>query len=190
MSEELTELLADIESGEPEATERLAAAVYARLHAMADYRLEQMFGKKLAGITIQPTILVDDTLMRLIRQRGQFDSAGHFFAIASREMQRVLLDYCRQRRAQKRGGLAVRIDLAEADESLPKSRAVAYEVLNETLEQLEQLDARKAEVVKYRLLWGLSIEETADALGLGHATVERDWKFAKAWLAQSISESI
>src|SRR3954453_18912861 len=108
----LAGLLAAVNAGEPGATDRLAAAIHEELRAMARRRLAKDFGPRMGGVTIQPTILANDTLMRLIRQRGKFDNAGHFFAIASRMMMRVLLDYHRERKAAKRGGSAVPVPRA------------------------------------------------------------------------------
>src|SRR5690349_7130991 len=97
--DKLTALLADVNAGVAGASDRLAAAVHDELRAMAKRKLEQNFGRQLGGVTIQPTILANDTLMRLLKQRRQMDNAGHLFATASRLMMRLLLDYCRQRKA-------------------------------------------------------------------------------------------
>jgi RNA polymerase sigma factor (TIGR02999 family) len=129
--------------------------------------------------------------MKLIRQRQQFDNAGHFFAIASRLMMRVLLDYHRERKAAKRGGSAIHVplgsrhagEIADSD----AGRDVDVEAVNDVLEKLSKLDTRKADVVRYRILWGFTNREIADTLGVALATVERDWAFAKAWLAKELS---
>jgi DNA-directed RNA polymerase specialized sigma24 family protein len=99
---DLTLMLRRLQSGEPGAADALAEMVYKDLLAMARAHLSRDVGPDVAGVTIQPTILANDTLMNLIRQRQQFDNTGHFFAIASRLMTRVLLDYHRMRKAQKR----------------------------------------------------------------------------------------
>ena len=156
---------------------------------MAERRLVHEFGRNLPGVTIQPTVLVDDTFMRLIRQRQKYDSSGHFFAIASQEMRRVLLDYCRRRKADKRGGSAVRVTFDPDRHSPSGDSDVDLEAFDAALERLGQLAPRKADVVKYRLFWGLSIDETCEALKVGHATVERDWAFARAWLAKELQEA-
>ena len=175
--------------GESGASDRLAEAVHDHLRAMARRHLVRDFGPGLGGVTIQPTILADDTLMKMLRQRQQFDGAGHFFAIASRLMMRVLVDYHRERKAQKRGGGAVKVSLSpEVD--VPARQAgddVDVEALNGALDRLAELDARKADVVRYRVLWGFTTEETGKALGIAVATVERDWAFARAWLAKELA---
>jgi len=185
---DINELLRAVNAGEPGAADRLASAVYDDLRAMAHRHLARDFGHKMAGITIQPTVLANDTLMRLIRQRQQYDNAGHVFAIASRLMMRILLDYHRERKALKRGGGAVQVSLDPEchDEADPHGEA-DIEALNEVLEKLATLDSRKADVVKYRILWGLTVDEVAQAMGISRATVERDWAFAKVWLSKELS---
>jgi RNA polymerase sigma factor (TIGR02999 family) len=187
-------LLADVNAGADGAPDRLAAAVYDDLRAMARRHLAKDFGPGMAGVTIQPTVLASDTLMKLIRQRQAYDSAGHLFAIASRLMLRVLLDYHRERKAAKRGGGAARVSLdpeaagsANGGGGADPRDAVDVEAVNGAIERLATLDARKADVVKYRVLWGLTVPEVAEALGIGRATVERDWAFAKAWLASELA---
>jgi len=153
---------------------------------MARRRLAREFGHNLAGVTIQPTVLADDTFMRLIRQRQHFDTSGHFFAIASQEMRRVLIDYTRQRKAAKRGGGGLRLTLDPGVPARDSASDIDCETLDAALGKLTQLDQRKADVVQYRILWGLTIAETSKALGIGHATIERDWAFAKVWLAKEL----
>ena len=185
MSKDLTLLLEEVNGGNEGAYDELAAAVQQRLRAMAARNLANVFGPGLPGVTIQPTVLADDTFMKLIRQRAKFDSEGHFFAIASRAMRRLLLDYCRRRRAAKRGhGLRVSWDSNRdyASESPP----VDFERLDKALSRLAELDPRKAQVVQYRIFWGLDIAETAEALEVGHATVERDWDSAKTWIIKEL----
>ena len=179
-------LLQDVNRNVPGAADRLAEAVYDDLRAMARRKLAADFGPNMAGVTIQPTVLANDTLMRLIRQRQAYDSAGHLFAIASRLMLRVLLDYHRERKAAKRGGGATRLSL-DPDEPAEESEGVDVEAVHGALEKLATLDARKADVVRYRVLWGLTVPEAAEALGVGRATVERDWVFSKAWLASELA---
>jgi len=188
---DLTRLLDGVNAGRAGAVDDLSEAIHDHLRAMARRHLVRDFGPRMPGITIQPTVLANDTLMKLIRQRQQFDNAGHFFAIASRLMMRVLLDYHRERKAAKRGGSAIHVPLGSrhageiADSGA--GRDVDGEAVNDVLEKLSRLDARKADVVRYRILWGFTNKEIADALGVALATVERDWSFAKAWLAKELS---
>jgi RNA polymerase sigma factor (TIGR02999 family) len=182
-------LLQAVNAGQAGATDRLAEAVHDQLRAMARRHLVKDFGPGLGGVTIQPTMLADDTLLKLLQQRQRFDTAGHFFAIASRLMMRVLLDYHRERKAQKRGAGAVRLSLSpDVDPPARSSNDdVDVEALHNALDQLAAMDARKADVVRYRVLWGFTAEQTAAALAVGLATVERDWAFAKAWLAKELT---
>lgn len=185
---QLTVLLEDVHAGKQGAFDQLAARIYDDLHAMARAKLAKAFGPRMAGVTIQPTILVNDTLMKLIRQRQKFDNSGHLFALASTMMMRVLMDYHRQRQAQRRGGGAVRVSLdPQQAESSHDDGGVDVEALGAALEKLGNLDKRKADVVRYRILWGFTTAETAEALGVGIATVERDWAFAKSWLAKELT---
>jgi len=188
---ELTRLLEGVNAGRAGAVDDLSEAIHGHLRAMARRHLARDFGPRMPGITIQPTVLANDTLMKLIRQRQQFDNAGHFFAIASRLMMRVLLDYHRERKAAKRGGSAIHVPLGSrhaGEIADPDAGADAdVEAVNDVLEKLSKLDARKADVVRYRILWGFTNREIGEALGVALATVERDWAFARAWLAKELS---
>ena len=188
---DLTRLLEGVNAGRVGAVDDLSEAIHDHLRAMARRHLVRDFGPNMPGVTIQPTVLANDTLMKLIRQRQQFDNAGHFFAIASRLMMRVLLDYHRERKAAKRGGSAVHVPIGtrHAGEIADSGAgpAVDVEAVNDVLEKLSKLDARKADVVRYRILWGFTNREIAAALSVALATVERDWAFAKAWLAKELT---
>lgn len=185
---EITTLLQDARVGKPGASERLAAAVHADLKLMARRRLEKDFGRNLAGITIQPTILANDTLLKLLRQRKGFEDGAHFFAIASRKMWEVLLDYHRRRKARhpRNGALLVALD-SDGGGTASEPCPVDVEALHDHLESLGRLDPRKREVLEYRMLWNFTIEETGAALGVGHATVERDLAFAQAWILKEFA---
>lgn len=189
--ENLTQMLRALSADEPGAADALAEAIHDDLRAMARRHLARDFGRGLPGVTIQPTVLANDTLMKLIRQRQQFDNAGHFFAIASRLMMRVLIDYHRERNAAKRGGSVIHVPLgtdhAGQISDPHHGPDVDAETVNEVLEKLGRLDARKADVVRYRILWGFTNREIADTLGVALATVERDWAFSRAWLAKELS---
>jgi RNA polymerase sigma factor (TIGR02999 family) len=195
---DLTLLLSRMQSGEAGASDALAEAVYDDLLAMARGHLGRDIGPDLAGVTIQPTMLANDTLMKLIRQRQKYDNSGHFFAIASRLMMRVLLDYHRTRNAQKRGRGAVHVSLEPEhdDVSADEMRAsrddggndVDVEAFSSALQRLADLDPRKADVVRYRILWGLTVSEISDTLEVATSTVDRDWQFAKAWLTRELQQ--
>jgi RNA polymerase sigma-70 factor, ECF subfamily len=190
---QLTRLLAAMNAGEAGASDELAEHIFDDLRAMARRRLKADGAD--AGVSIQPTMLASDTLMKLIRQREQFDNGGHLFAIASRVMMRLLIDYHRARRAAKRGGagdfVRVSLDPEQAEAESGAGDGIDVEALDAALEKLAALDARKADVVKYRVLWGLTTAQIAQQLEpkVSVVTVERDWAFAKAWLAKELSDA-
>lgn len=186
----VTQLLDAVHGGEPGAVDALSEAIYDDLRVMARKHLAQDFGPGLAGATIQPTVLVNDTIMKLIRQRQRFDNAGHFFAIATKVMIRVLMDYHRARKAAKRGGAidGVRVSLDPDHPHDPAdSDGADVEAIERALAKLAALDARKADVVRYRVYWGMTVNQIAQALGVGDATIERDWTFSKAYLAKELA---
>ncbi len=181
-------MLREVEAGREGALDKLMAVVYADLKRMAAGHLRRQFGDRAELITLEPAALVNESYMMLIRQRKAYDNRGQFFAIATRMMLRVLVDYRRKHQAAKRGGAVTRIKLVlderqVADERLPRIDPIEVEELAAALERLESLDPRKAEVVKMRVVWGLRVPEIAESLGVSASTVERRWRFAKAWLA-------
>jgi RNA polymerase sigma factor (TIGR02999 family) len=187
-------LLARVQSGESGAEAALADAVYTDLRAMARGHLGRDLGNWAAGVTIQPTMLANDTFMKLIQQRQQYDNAGHFFAIASKLMMRVLLDYHRARNARKRGRGAVVVSLEPYHgDVLADARSgddgLDIEAFGSALDRLSELDPRKADVVRYRVLWGLTVPQISAALDVAVATIERDWAFAKAWLTKELQNT-
>jgi len=190
---DITLLLREMETGRKGALDRLMAAVYSDLTQRAEIHLRKQFGDRAEAITLEPAALVNESFMKLIRQRKAYDNRGQFFAIATRLMLRVLVDYRRKRNAAKRGGADTHITLVLDERQVaegPRRRLDLIEVeeLTEALEKLESLDPRKAEVVKMRVVWGLDITAIADSLDVSRSTVERDWRFAKAWLADEIDQ--
>lgn len=179
----LTELLQKAREGQAGALDQVMEVVYADLRRLASKHMQRHFGPGLTGVTLQPTALVNETFLRIIKQRKAFDSRGQFFAIATRLMLRVLMDYHRARGAEKRGGGQLRVSLHDV---LAPEAGAEVPALIEALDKLERLDARKAEVVKLRVIWGLTVPEVAQATGVSPPTVERDWRFAKSWLARAL----
>jgi RNA polymerase sigma factor (TIGR02999 family) len=179
----ITRLLAEAQSGRGEALDEVMTLVYADLRRIAQRRLRRQ-GQ---GVSLQPTELVHEGFLRLIKQRQKYDSRGHFFAIATRMMLRVLLDHHRDKRRVKRGGAQVRLSLGEVEETLPAAPGAEIPVFVEAVERLETLDARTAEIAKLRLLWGLTTREVADVLAVSPSTVERDWRFGRRWLSAELS---
>ena len=189
-ADNITLLLHAVDEGREGAMDQLMAAVYEDLQAVAEKHMRERFGHGLPGVTMEPAALVNESFLRLIKQRTKYDNRGHFFAIATKVMLRVLVDYQRRRIAAKRGGGVHRVTLAldvpaDAPTASPATQTlIGVDSLVESLERLEELDSRKADVVKLRVVWGLQMKEIAESLGISLATVERDWAFSKAWLAR------
>jgi RNA polymerase sigma factor (TIGR02999 family) len=179
VTDEITRLLHAVESGDPEATEALARAVYDQLHAVAAGQMRQ----EGADQTLQPTMLVHDAFLRLVDQRAvHWQSRSQFYQLAARVMRRILIDHARRRRAAKRaGGAQVPLDLLPAPEPIEEVAA-----LEEALARLAVVDTRAAQVVELRYFAGLSIEETAEVMHQSLSTVKRDWRFARAWLRREL----
>lgn len=191
---DVTRLVEAANAGDAHAINELMRAVNDELRGVAERHMRRAFGPKMLGVTLQPTAIVNETYLKLIKQRNKYDNRGHFFAIATKTLIRVLKDYQTKRRAAKRGGGWVKVSL-DPGQASGKSEivsdgndghAVDVAILDAALEKLERLDTRKAVVLKLRVLWGLSIEETAATLNVGHATVDRDWQFARAWLGKEL----
>jgi RNA polymerase sigma-70 factor, ECF subfamily len=167
---------------DPAALDRLMPQVYEELRALANL----MLSDRGAQVTLQPTSLVHEAYLRLRDQhRMDWQDRLHFFRIAARAMRRVLVDHCRSRSAQKRGGALVSIDLGEAV-AVETPRMVDILAVDRLLTDLEAQDPQQARIVELRFFAGLTVEETAAALGISPATVKRDWTVAKAWLALEI----
>ncbi len=190
---DITLLLREVEKGRKGALDRLMTAVYADLAQRAQVHLRRQFGDRAEAITLEPAALVNESFMKLICQRKAYDNRGQFFAIATRSMLRVLVDYRRKRKAAKRGGADTHITLVLDEHQVAEGRQrrldlIEVEQLTEALEKLESLDPRKADVVKMRVVWGLDITAIANSLDVSRSTVERDWRFAKAWLADEVDQ--
>ena len=180
----ITKLLVDVNDGRPGAWDVLMAAAYDELRAGAGRLMQQEVRAGGPGDTLQPTAVVHEAFIRLIKDGLEYDKRGHFFVAFSTRMMEVLLDHIRARKTQKRGGGFIRVPLdpdARSPERIEDSADIS--ALNTALKKLEAFDSRKANVVKLRIMCGLTIAEAAESLGVGHATVERDWRFSKAWLA-------
>jgi RNA polymerase sigma factor (TIGR02999 family) len=137
-------------------------------------------------ITLEPAELVNETFLRLLEQRQRLRDRKHFFAIATRVMLRVLLDYHRARGRRKRAGGAIRLSLGALGTRGAEAPRAEVPDVGVALDALGELDQRAARVVELRVLWGLSRVETAEVLGVSKATVERDWRFARAWLMANL----
>lgn len=185
---EIVLLLEQVGAGNKAAVDRLSALVYDDLRRLAASHLHRRFGAGARNITLAPTVLVHETYLRMVKQRKAFDSLGHFFAIATRVMLRVLVDYQREKQAAKRGAGQVRVTLSDLEDEAAAPVAAGLSELVSALERLEELDARGAEVVKLRVLWGLTVPEIAETLEVSPSTIEREWRFARRWLAAHLHD--
>lgn len=181
-SSDVTKLLRAWTAGDRRALDQLVPLVYAELRRVARNRLR----RERPGQTLQPTALVNEAYVRLVRIRSiKWQNRAHFFALCGRLMRQILVDAARARQFAKRGGGGMRVTVDEAllPSALPAPEVIA---LDEALTALAQMDARKSQVVEMRFFAGLSVEETAEALGVSTDTVSRDWKFARTWLYQEL----
>jgi RNA polymerase sigma factor (TIGR02999 family) len=180
--DEITRLLEAAGGGDSAALDRLFPIVYDQLRRMADRRLRA----ERAGHTLNPTGLVHEAYLKLGRlDRIDWKSRGHFYAIAARAMRNILVDYAIRRKAGKRGGDRQQVELDEAH-LIAGEKADELLALHQALERLEALDPRQGQVVEYRFFGDLTIEETAQAMGLSPATVNREWAMARAWLSREL----
>ena len=180
--QDVTALLMAWGNGDEGALSRLTPLVYSELHRLA----EGYMRREQDGHTLQTTALVNEAYLKLVdSSRVRWQNRAHFFAVAAQSMRRILVDFARSRRYQKRGGDWRQVTLAEGLGIATKldSDLVA---LDEALQGLAKLDPRKARVVELRFFGGLSLEETAEALQVSTDTVGRDWRAAKAWLTREL----
>ena len=181
--EGITQLLIDWGEGDQAALERLMPLVYSELRRLAGNYLR----RERAEHTLQPTALVNEAYLKLVDQRNaRWQNRAHFFGIAAQLMRRILVDHARQRQAVKRGGMdQQRLSITSA-EAVVKQPEIDLLALNEALDELARMDPQHSRIVELKFFGGLSIEETAEVLGISHATVERDWKLARAWLRRQL----
>jgi RNA polymerase sigma-70 factor (ECF subfamily) len=141
-----------------------------------------------ADVTLQPTGLVNEAYLRLAASAGvRADEKTRFFALAATTMRRVIVDHARSRRREKRGGDADRVPLEDVEWMLSDEEAEELVALDEALTRLEQINPRGSEVVQYRFFGGLTLDETAELLGISAKTVQRDWLAARAWLRKEVA---
>ena len=180
--DELTRLLQAHAEGDPQALDALLPRVYDELKRLARAR----FRGERPGHTLQPTALVHEAYMELARlDRIRWQNRAQFFALAARAMRNVLADHAVARRAAKRGGDRQPVPLDQV-ELATDGPSVDLFALRQALDRLEAIEPRQVRVLECRLFGGLSIDETAEALGVSAATVSRDWTFARAWLSREL----
>jgi RNA polymerase sigma factor (TIGR02999 family) len=182
--EGVTQLLKDWSDGDQAALDRLMPLVYGELRRLANNYLR----RERANHTLQPTALVNEAYLRLVDQKNaRWQNRAQFFGVAAQLMRRILVDHARTRQAQKRGGSdQQRLSLTNVEQASDKPE-IDLLALHEALNELAEIDPQQSRIVELKFFGGLSIEETAEVLGIGHATVERDWKMARAWLRRKLS---
>jgi RNA polymerase sigma factor (TIGR02999 family) len=172
-------MLKDWSGGDREALDQLLPFVYDELHRQASRYLR----RERSDHTLQTTALIHEAYLKLIDQREvQWQNRAHFFAVAAQAMRRILVDYARTRKREKRGGDDVKLQLDEAINVSSGEKSIDLVALDEALTRLSKFDERQARVVELRYFSGMTEEETAEVLGTSPATVRRDWNMAKAWL--------
>jgi RNA polymerase sigma factor (TIGR02999 family) len=182
---QVTRILADLGKGDPHAAQKLLPLVYEELRRLAHDRMRH----EPPGHTLDPTALVHEAYVRLVGSEdpaATWDSRGHFFAAAAEAMRRILIERARRQRMQKHGGGRGRVSLDEARVAASEDTASDVLALDEALKKLEAEDRVRSDVVKLRYFAGLTIEQTADVLGISHATVSRHWTYARTWLYQEM----
>jgi RNA polymerase sigma factor (TIGR02999 family) len=179
----VTRILSAIEEGDPHAASKLLPLVYDELRRLAAHKLAQ----ERPGQTLQPTALVHEAYVRLVdvEKSQHWNSRGHFYAAAAEAMRRILVEQARRKKAIRRGGDRQRLDLDLADPAAPRVSDDLL-ALDQALDKLAEKDHVKAELVKLRYFAGLTMEQTAEALGISLATANRWWNYARAWLHQEI----
>jgi RNA polymerase sigma factor (TIGR02999 family) len=181
-NDSVTRILQSINEGDKQASEELIPLVYEELRKLAAWRLKQ----EAEGHTLQATALVHDAYMKLSVGEQQWDGRKHFFCAAAEAMRRILIDRARHRKAIKHGGGWQRTEYAEDRIDVPCAQEEEALAINDILDRFAQIEPRKAEVVKLRYFVGMTIEETAEALGISTPTAKRDWMFARAWLLREL----
>jgi RNA polymerase sigma factor (TIGR02999 family) len=183
MSNQVTELLRQWRDGDKAALDVLMPVVYQELRRVAHNYLQ---GER-RDHTLQSTAVVHEAYVRLVGRAGGFQNRSHFFAVAAQLMRQILVDYARKHRAMKRDG-GCKLAFDEAME-VPNNKGVDIVDLDDALKELSRLDARQSRIVELRFFAGLSIDETAEALSISPATVERSWASARAWLYRQVNRN-
>ncbi len=180
---DITGLLAAWNAGDRDALDRLTDIVYPELRRIARQHLE----RRGPGESLESAALANEAYLKLVRAGGvRCENRAHFLALCAQIMRRILVGHARRRGYAKRGGDALRVPLDEAL-LVAEARGVEVLALDEALEALERIDSRKSRVIELRYFGGLSIEETAEVLGVSVDTVKRDWRMARAWLLAELT---
>ena len=183
-SKSITQLLVEWRNGDVTALDKLTPLVYEEMRRLANHYMR----RERQGHTLQTSALVNEAYIRLVDHKNmRWENRAHFFAVAAQAMRRILVDHARSRNYAKRGGEAEKVELDEGA-VVAEERAAELIALDDVLMDLARLDPRKSQLVELRYFGGLSIDETAEALGIAPVTVRREWRKAKAWLHRALSK--
>jgi RNA polymerase sigma factor (TIGR02999 family) len=183
--QDITQMLHEWSSGNPEALQQLLPLVYDELHRQAARYLR----RERSDHTLQTTALIHEAYLKLVDQKNvQWQNRAHFFAISAQAMRRILVDYSRTKHREKRGGTDVKLSLDEAALVTGQEQSVDLIALDEALTRLAKMDQQKARIVELRYFSGLSVLETAQVMGVAAKTVERNWTMAKTWLYRELKQ--
>ncbi len=184
-SQNITALLHEWKQGKKEAFDKLFPFVYDELRRRASAYLRN----ERQGHTLQTTALVNEAYLKLVdKSEVDYEDRNHFFAIAANAMRRILVDHARTRKREKRGGKDENLPIDQAKFSSSNEKSVDLVALDDALNRLAEFDERQAKIVELKYFSGMTIEETADVLGISNVTVRRDWNIAKAWLRYEITK--
>jgi len=182
--EPITELLRQWREGDDAAFARVSEYVYNELHRRAAAYLR----RERSNHTLQTTGLVNEAFIKLVGKDDiDWADRNHFFAVAAQAMRRILVDYARSRTRAKRGGPGEDLPLEEATRLYSSTERVDIVALDDALNELASFDTRQAQVVELKYFAGMTLDETADVLGISRETVKRDWQIARAWLRQRLA---
>jgi RNA polymerase sigma-70 factor (ECF subfamily) len=182
---DVTQLLLDWSKGNRGASDKLMPLVYDELRRVA----QNYLSRERPDHTLQATALVHEAYLKLVNQTSvDWRDRAHFFGLASQMMRHILVDHARRHQAAKRGGFAQRLTIVEAV-SFPEQKDFDLVALDEALTRLAELDPQQSRIVEMRFFGGLTVEETAMALGLSVSTLNREWRLAKAWLLRELTDA-
>lgn len=182
-SSEITEMLRSWSEGKNEALEVLIPVIYDELRRQAHYYIR----RERRGHTLQTTGLINEAYLKLIKQKNiRFESRTHFFAISANLMRQILVDHAKAKYRLKRGGMNSDLPLDESIKVAADEKEIELIELDEALQRLAKMDLKQARIVELKFFGGLTIEETADVLGISPTTVKRDWKLARVWLYKEL----
>jgi RNA polymerase sigma-70 factor (ECF subfamily) len=181
---DLTQMLIRLTEGNTEVVNEILPVIYDELRSLAGNYLR----RERENHTLQPTALVHEAYLKLIDQKNvRWQNRAHFFGIAANIMRRILVDHARKHTAEKRGGAGENLPLEDELIIVSEGKSAELLALDEALENLAKIDPQKSKIVELRYFGGLSVEETAEVLGVSEITVKRHWRMAKAWLYGQIS---